>query len=171
MPIQTDQKELQSIIAELKQLAFNDWKGSAGEQDAKKMGEFLNKKLENYSKVLGYSKLEIMKAIEAKRDYNVRNYYQEANFPELVGNIDIYETIDNFLKRFPSKKFICPACSGISTDPNECNSGKEISKGKICDWKSYGLFGCAGKGYKFIIKKGFLENAHVWEIFKPVELK
>ena len=35
-------------------------------------------------------------------------------------------------------QFICPNCGGISTDPYKCNSGKEV-KGKICDWKAYGL--------------------------------
>ena len=122
----------------------------------------INKKLEAI--------LDILISIEGRRDYNARNYYQRAKFP-LIEDIDVYDTMQDFKNKFPSGKFICPACEHISTDPETCNSGKEISKGKICDWKSWGLFGTAGKGYKFIIKNDFLNRPIVWDIFKPKELK
>ena len=61
-------------------------------------------------------------------------------------------------------------CKGITTDYQECNSGKKMSKGKICNWKSYGLFGTCGKGYTCLVKEGFLEHPKVYNIFKPIEL-
>lgn len=162
-------KSLETVMEEIKELARRDWGGKAGEQDYNEMGKFLNETLDNYEKNLGIPKLDILIAIEDKRDYNVRNYYQRANFP-LIENIDVYETIEDFKKKFPSGQFICPCCENVSTDPQTCNSGKEMSKGKKCDWKSWGLLGTAGKGYSFIIKQDFLKRPIVWNIFKPKEL-
>ena len=128
--------------------------------------------------------MEILEAFAKKRSYSVINYYQKGNFPSLGGqNVKIFETKDDFLKAFPSKKFICPCCDGISTDPNTCNSGdlmtqeKRSKKGKItqkseiCNWKSYGLFGTLGEGYGFIIKDKFIEDPIIYDIFQPIELK
>lgn len=163
-------KETIKIIEKCEQLARESWGGQEGENRAKKVGGFLRETLANYSKVLGFSEDKIMHAIEERRNYCVNNYYQRANFPKLDENIKIYETKDDLFKECPSKEFICPSCEGVSTDPQQCNSGKETSKGKTCDWKSYGLFGTAGKGYKFIIKDEFLIGGVVWDIFMPKEL-
>ena len=162
-------KTLEVIMEEICGLARLDWSGKQGEEDYQKMKEFLTVTLDNYEKNLGIPKLDILISIENRRDYNARNYYQRANFP-LTEDIDVYDTMKDFKTKFPSGEFICPVCEHISTDPQECNSGKEMSKGKICDWKSYGLLGTAGKGYKFIIKDDFLTRPIVWEIFKPKEL-
>lgn len=56
------------------------------------------------------------------------------------------------IKTIGEKKFRCPSCGGISTNPYCCNSGLEVSKAtkkkpaKVCDWKVGGLFGDLGKG-------------------------
>ena len=68
------------------------------------------------------------------------NYYQDCNMPKIEeGKVFVFDTVDDFLKSIPSKKFICPYCKGITTNPYECNSGIKKDN-KICDWKVYGLF-------------------------------
>ena len=136
-----------------------------------KMEAFIRSMLKNYSEVLGFTELEIIESLEKKRTYWCLNYYQEANMPKLEKDIVIFNTLDEFRKKFPSHKFRCPICGGVSTDPQTCDSGKEMEKGKICDWKSYGLFGTMGKGYGFIIKDDFLEYAVIYDIFRPIELE
>lgn len=161
-------KELKNIIDDLKQKARDSWKGEVGENRAIELEKFLNETLENYSAFLGFDKLKIMKAIESRRNYSAINYYQRANFP-LLSDIKIYENRDEFLKQCPSHAFICPHCNGISSDPNECNSGIKI-EGKLCDWKSYGLFGTLGKGINILFKDSFLKDGVVYDIFMPKEL-
>jgi len=138
------------------------------ERFAKKL-EWVKEMVKHYSEKLGFSELEILTAFEKRRDYWSANYYQEANFPRLDG-VDVYENFEEVMKRFPSKQFICPRCNGISTNPYECNSGKEMDKNKICDWKSYGLFRTLNGGYRFTIKDSFLEKPFVDNIFKPIEI-
>lgn len=156
------------IIEHLKQLAYESWRGRTGEERATELEQFLNETLDNYSEVLGFDRLEILKSIEARRDYSVMNYYQRANFP-LLENVTIFESLEAFKNRCPSHEFICPNCGGISKDPETCDSGKVI-KGKECDWKAYGLFGTLGKGCQLVIKDTFLQNGAVYKIFMPKEL-
>ncbi len=65
----------------------------------------------------------------------------------------------------PSRKFRCPSCGGLSSNPYECNASKE------CDWKSYGFFRTMGKGVRIAIKEGFIENPQIHEIFMPLEFE
>ena len=91
------------------------------------------------------------------------NYYQDCNMPKIEGdNVFVFETVDDFLKSIPSKKFICPCCKGITTNPYECNS--EIKKdNKTCDWKVYGLFDL---GHVTVFVK---DTVQFGKIFFPVD--
>ena len=113
--------------------------------------------------------------VNQKYELFKRRYGKQFNVAIRVGmskldvgeeDIIIVEDGKGFVAKFPSKKFLCPMCGGISTDPNTCNSGDEMAPGKVCDWKSWGLFGTMGKGVYVCVKKPFA----VFEIFKPVEL-
>ena len=129
----------------------------------------------HYSEKTGLDWKDILKGWEQQRGYWYMNFYQEANLPEIKAeNVIVVESKEDYLKKFPAKKFICPYCKGISTDPNECNSGiaVELLNGKkktkeICNWKSYGLFGTMGGGIHIFLK----DSCKIIEIFKPIELK
>ena len=83
---------------------------------------------------------ELLDKWEEQRSYWYMNYYQDCNMPKIEGdNVFVFETVDDFLKSIPSKKFICPCCKGITTNPYECNLGIKKDN-KACDWKVYGLF-------------------------------
>ncbi|GGN54943.1 hypothetical protein [Oceanobacillus indicireducens] len=86
-------------------------------------------------------------------DYSFMNYFQDANQPEInADKVRVFETIEDMLQAIGDKEFRCPSCDGVSTNPYSCNSGEEMSEGKICDWKVYGLFGDLGKGVHVYIK-------------------
>lgn len=155
------------LIAKIRENRKGGW--STDFRDTDETERFIRNMIKNYSAILGYSEADILRKIEGRRDYWSANYYQAANFPKLE-NVKVFETVKELQQTFPSHKFVCPACNGISTDPNTCNSGKEMSKGKICDWKSYGLFGTFGKGYRFVVKEDFLNRPVVYEIFMPIEM-
>lgn len=158
---------MRETIEKIKQLAYNDWKS---EKDAEKIEDFLNCKLEEYSK-LGFTKEEILGTWEKKRNYNVRNFYQEAKFPSL-DKIAVYETEGEARKIInPSKGFRCPSCKGVSQDPYTCNTKLKREDGSECDWKSWGFLGTLGTGHRFLIKESFLEHGLVDEIFMPISLE
>jgi hypothetical protein len=131
--------------------------------------KFVTGLISHYSHHTGIDKNIILDALESKRTYWALNYYQAANFPRLE-TVEIFETLEDFKLKFPSGKFLCPLCGGHSTNPYECNTKRKANtKSGICDWKSYGLFGCAGKGYTFTIKTEFIKNFKTNTIFKPIE--
>ena len=165
------QNTVEENIKNIKTEAYNGWPGKVGEERSIEVDGFVRSLIKNYSFVLSISEQDILNSLETRRDYTAVNYYQKANFPLLDDSIDVFEDKEAFLKRFPSKKFTCPMCNGISTNPQTCNSGKLMDKKKVCDWKSYGLFRTMGKGYRFIIKKDFLLAPVVYDIFRPIELK
>ncbi len=133
--------------------------------------QWIRERVEHYSEVLGFKKEDILQAFENKRKYWAANYYQEANFPKLDDKVKIFETQEELMESIKSKQFICPACNQIQLNPYECKSGYKDENGKVCDWKSYGLFGTAGKGFRFTIKESFLEKPMIDEVFMPVEFK
>ncbi len=161
----------ETLIARLRESANGGWGGIETHRDADRLERFVRKILANYSTVLGFSEGEILRKIEGRRDYWSMNFYQESNFP-LLENVEVFETVQQFKDKFPSRKFICPACGGVSTHPTTCNSGKRMKgvRGGICDWKLYGLFGTLGKGYRFVVKEDFLKNPVVYEWFVPIEI-
>lgn len=157
--------ELQSIIDDLAQKAYDTWGGATGEERAKSVKNVILKFLPNWSEKLGFTQLEILKSIEKNRRVNSVNHYQEHQFP-MLDEVAVFETIDDFKKMHKHQGFRCPSCSQVSTNPQECNHNPEE-----CNWKSYGLFKCLGKEYHFIVKDLFLEEGTLYEIFKPVALE
>ena len=118
----------------------------------------------HYAEKLSLNWEDVLDSWEEQRDYWYMNFYQECNQPEIKGEkVRVFETIEDMLKSIGEKQFRCPACGGISTDPYKCNSG-EVSKGKICDWKVYGLFMDIGKGV-FVYCKDKLKGQ---TIFMPI---
>lgn len=169
-------KKLSSLLSKIKKDYMcisrfkNNWTRSY--KEACKFIRFVNGMSLQYSKILNCSQEEVLETLEKNRTYWSANYYQRANFPKLKkkNNVDIFETSNDFKNKFPSGKYICPACNGISTSASICDSGKYINSIKICDWKSFGFFGTLGRGYSFIIKDTFLKEPIVYNIFKPLEL-
>ena len=155
--------EFRAMMNNLKQKARDSWAGIEGERRAKRLEAFLNEMLAEYSKALGMNKTAILRALENRRDYSAINYYQRAKFPKLEG-VRVFDTEEEVRQICASKKFRCPACEGVSTDPYDCDAGE-------CDWKSYGLLHTLGKGLRVVCKDTFLENGMVHEIFMPLELE
>lgn len=132
--------------------------------------EWIKKMVKNYSEKLGFSEADIIEKFEEKRTYWSANYYQPCTQPELDDKVVIFDTLEDFKKAFPSGKFRCGICNGITTDPNKCNSGVKLKSGIICDWKTYGLFPSPNV-FRFTIKKDFLERPYIYSIFQPIELE
>jgi hypothetical protein len=119
----------------------------------------------HYGEKLGLNWEDILDSWEADRNYWYMNYYQDCNQPEIKGDkVRVFESVGEMRKAIGKKGFWCPACGGVSKDPYACNSGLEMSKGKVCDWKVFGLFGDLGKGV-FIYCKDKLKGE---TIFMPV---
>jgi hypothetical protein len=124
-----------------------------------------------YAEKTGLNWEDILDSWEKDRDYWYMNYYQDSNQPEIkTDKVRIFDTQTDMLKAIDEKKFRCPCCGGVSTDPYECNSGLPMDKRKICDWKIYGLFGDIGKGVyvfcKDIIKGQYIFMPLSWETDK-----
>lgn len=127
----------------------------------------------HYSEKTGIPMKDILNGWEKQRGYSWNNFYQEANQPEIKSDkVIVVDNREDFFKKFPSKKFICPNCKGISTDPNTCNSGAMVNlingnkKKEKCNWCSGGLFGTCGEGIHIYLK----DDLRIIEIFKPIEL-
>lgn len=161
---------VEQIIQDIRQKARESWSGQEGENRADRVEELIRKFLPNYSEVTGKSELEVLQAIENNRHYSAVNYYQEANFPLLEGEIKVFATLDEIKEIVGDKGFRCPACNAVSTDPYRCDSGV-VREGKECDWAAFGLFRTMGKGLRFTIVDKFLDNPRVDEIFMPVALE
>ncbi len=156
---------MEQIIEKLKQEARNSWSGEVGEERAKKLENYLRNKLNEYSTALGIPQEEILKAWEENRNYSAINCYQECNQPSIKSEkVRVFDTVDEMLKSIGEHRFRCPSCGGESTSPYKCNSGKEMSKGKVCDWNVGGLFGDLGKGI-FVYCKDKLTGE---TIFMPI---
>jgi hypothetical protein len=117
--------------------------------------DWILKRAEHYAEKTGIPKEEILNSWEEGRDYWYMNYYQESNQPEIKGDkVRVFDTVQDMLDAIEKKRFRCPACEQVSTSPYICNSGHINDKGKMCDWKVYGLFGDLGKGtYVFVKEK------------------
>ena len=110
---------------------------------------------------------EVLDAWEDDRSYWFMNFYQDCNFPKLNlknSKLLIFDTVEEAKKFLSEHKYICPRCGGISSDPTNCNSGKEMFPGKICDWKAYGLLGTLGRGTAVCVK----EDLRTCNIFEPI---
>ncbi len=119
----------------------------------------------HYAEKTGLDASEILNMWEKNRDYWFMNYYQESNQPEIKGDkVRVFDTSEDFKEAIGKEGFRCPMCDGKSSSPYVCDSGLDMSPGKKCDWKSYGLFGTLGKGVFIFIKAG-VKSGH---IFKPI---
>jgi hypothetical protein len=120
---------------------------------------------QHYAEKTGVDSCDILNSWEKHRRYWYMNYYQECNQPKIDAvNVRVFETTDDLQKAIGDAGFRCPSCGGVSKSPYECMSGKEISKGKICDWKVYGLLGDLGKGITVFVK----DQIHANKIFMPI---
>lgn len=118
----------------------------------------------HYEEKLGLPWEVVLSSWEKDRSYWYMNYYQESNQPLIEGeHVRVFDTLEEFFSSVSDKRFRCPACGGISSNPYECNSGV-ASGGKKCDWKVCGLFGDMGKGCFVYIK----EKVKGETIFMPV---
>ncbi|MEG1894665.1 MAG: hypothetical protein RR162_00395 [Oscillospiraceae bacterium] len=122
----------------------------------------------HYEEKLGIPWEEVLSSWEKDRSYWYMNYYQDGNQPLIEGeHVRVFDTLEEFLSSVSDKRFRCPACGGISSNPYECNSGLVTGKGKSakpCNWKVYGLFGDMGKGCYVYIK----DKVKGERIFMPV---
>jgi hypothetical protein len=149
----------------LKELVTKDQHKSPGFHDYEGKLKWVTDRAENYAEKTGLAAEDILNTWEKNRNYWYMNYYQDANQPLLQGDkIRVFETEYDLRDSVNKDGFRCPACNGISKDPYECNSGQEISKGKICDWKVYGLFSDLGKGVYIFVK----EKMYGQTIFMPI---
>lgn len=161
-------KTVKELLSKIK----GEWKDG---KRATRWTRFANGISLRYAHKLGFTQQEVLNALENKRNYSAANYYQSANFPRIAGKVVVFATEEDFRKCFPSHKYRCPRCGGISTDPQKCNSGVKVARKTRddigpCDWKAYGLFRALDGGYRFIIKETFLDQCRVYDIFKPIEL-
>ncbi len=156
---------MNKIIVEI----YNGWPGETGIQRVIQKVKLLSERVPEYAKAMGKTELETLELFAKSRTCNYTNWFQEANFP-ILSEVYIFDTIDDFKAKFPSKQYQCPNCNGISTNPQVCNSGKEIKGKEICDWKVFGLFGDLGKGIKVIVKDLFTDIPKPTAMFKPIEL-
>lgn len=122
----------------------------------------------HYAEKMGLNWEDVLDSWEESRNYWYMNYYQECNQPLINSDrVRVFDTLDELTDSFQGKGFVCPMCSGISSNPYTCNSGLEMSAGKTCDWKVGGLFGDLGKGIFVYCKEKLRGNT----IFMPVAWK
>lgn len=161
------------IIDEIILEIYNGWQGQIGEIRVKDALSFIAARIPEYAKVTGKTDLEFLTFYAKNRRVNYTNWFNESYLPDL-SDIMVFETTKDFKEKFPSGKYKCSACEGITTDAQECNSGVEIGKGKnksVCNWKTYGLFRDMGKGIKVLIKEHIEEIPKPITIFKPIEIE
>ena len=156
-------KRKKMTIAEVVETARASWSGNEGDRRADRVRSVIDEVCAEYGEALGIQPAEVFESIEAQRDYCAVNYYQRAKFPSL-SEVTIYGDIDEFKAMVNGQGFRCPSCGDVSTDPYECSN-------EDCDWKSYGLFNCLGKGHKVLLKSAFPDRLVPSEIFMPVALE
>ncbi len=144
---------------EIIEQARASWGGTIGDERAESVKNILDTRLDDYHKVTGFSKKNILYALEKKRNVNTVNFYQESVLP-LLKNVYVFETIEDLKNKFSSNKFVCSGCGKISKDPFLCTQDG-------CNWKSWGLF---RGGISVIIKDSFLDHPVPIDMFKPIEL-
>jgi hypothetical protein len=149
----------------LKKAVLRDQEKEHGFHDYEAKLNWIIARAEHYAKKTGIPAERILDAWEKERDYWYMNFYQDCNQPLLdAKNVRVFDTMDDLKAAIGNKGFRCPACGGISKSPYECDSGIELEKGKICDWKVYGLLGDLGKGVFVFVKSEIKGN----RIFMPI---
>jgi hypothetical protein len=143
----------------------NDEAKSPNFHDYRKKFDWIISRAKHYAEKTGLDAADLLDEWEKLRNYWYMNYYQDANLPEIKGDyVRVFETPEDLHESIGKLGFRCPSCKGVSKSPYECDSGLEMSEGKICNWKSYGLFGTLGYGVYVFVKAAMRgEN-----IFKPI---
>lgn len=115
--------------------------------------KWIIERVKHYGEKTGLDWKDILASWEESCSYWYMNYYQDCNQPLIEGErVKVFESVEDMLASVGDKKFRCPACKGITTNPYACDSGLEMEKAtkktpaKVCNWKVYGLFGDLGKG-------------------------
>lgn len=130
-----------------------DEKGRPNARDYRETLNWAVERAKHYAEVTGLDAADILDQWEQNRKYWYVGYYQDSNQPKLdPSKVKVFETQEELLLSIGRPEFRCPMCGGISSSPHECNSGKEMNKGKVCDWKVYGLFKDLGKGVYIFVK-------------------
>lgn len=112
---------------------------------------------EHYAEFLNNTPEEVMTQWELGRDYNIHNFYQDANQPKLDSpNVILLDDwIEKGQRLFGDPpqnwRFVCPKCKHVQTpqdfidldvEPNrayqECIGRYDHERG--CDWAAFGLF-------------------------------
>lgn len=97
----------------------------------------------HYADKTGLPWEQILNSWEERRDYWYMNYYQDYNQPKIESeNVRVFDSVQDFREAVKDRRFRCPRCKGISTNPYECNAGG-------CDWKIYGLLPSSPSAYVF----------------------
>jgi hypothetical protein len=142
-----------------------DERTQAGFHDYRAKLKWVAERAQHYAEKTGILAAEILDAWEKDRRYWYMNYYQEANQPRIeAGKVRVFETPEDLQAAIGTVGFRCPMCRGVSKSPFECDSKQEMSPGKVCDWKVYGLLGHLGKGVYVFVKSRIAGTA----IFMPV---
>lgn len=141
-----------------------DEKESSGFHDYRAKLAWIVARTKHYAEKTGLTAEAILDAWEKDRTYWYMNYYQESQQPEIKGNARVFETVEDLRKSIGNAGFRCPACGGVSKSPYTCDTGKNMSPGKVCDWKSWGLLGTMGKGASVYVKSELRGS----NIFMPV---
>lgn len=159
-------KEIPMGVGYLKLLASVEKDEARGDgKRCREKLEWVIERVQHYAEVTGLLAAEILDTWEDKRDYWYMNYYQDAEQPRLDGAmVRIFDTPEAAGEAIGKDGFRCPRCGEVSRDPYQCNSGKEMEPGKICDWKVYGLFRDLGKGVFIFIKSAMRGE----RIFMPI---
>lgn len=127
---------------------------STAEQLWEKYDWIINR-AEHYAEKTGLDVEAILNAWEEQRDYSWNNFYQDANQPIIKGdNVKVFDTLEDLLNSLGKEGFRCPSCKGVSKNPYTCDSGVKTAD-KVCDWKSYGLFGTLDNGATVFVKEKF----------------
>lgn len=147
-----------------------DEEKSSGMHDYRGKMQWVLDRAQHYADATGLTQEEILDAWEEQRGYWYMNWYQECNQPEIGdGTVRVFDTNKDVRESIGKPAFRCPWCGGVSTDPQQCDTGslvKNIKDGEDgpCNWKAYGLFGTMGKGAYLFVK----EEMRIYHIFMPV---
>ena len=142
--------------------------------------KWIKERVHHYSIQLGIPEVEILTVWEEKRGYWYMNYYQDCHQPVLGPNVRVFDTLQEFKKAVHHEQgFRCPNCHGVSHHSRICDSGLRLLNGKVCAWKSFGIFGTMDKGAQICIKdagpelgKCYIDNLFMpiaWETTPPKE--
>lgn len=143
----------------------NDEKKQGGFHSYRAKLEWIKERAIHYAEKTGLNASDILASWESGRNYWYMNYYQDSKQPKIEGDhVRVFDTLADCQKSIVRSEFRCPRCNGVSKNPYECESGLEMSKGEICDWKVYGLFGDLGKGVHVFVKEKMIGQT----IFMPI---